>query len=130
MITKANVRDFVKSFNLTDHYYTGKLDNKLDKSIGIYNLKRSGPPVVAIGGESTYEIIGISLLIHWTNNANETEIIARQLYEQLMTVKNIKINDHIVYMIELLTPEPVDVGTDEKGIYESVIEFKIYYERK
>ena len=27
-------------------------------------------------------------------------------------------------------PEPVDVGTDDKGIYERVIWFDIYYERK
>lgn len=32
-------------------------------------------------------------------------------------------------MIELLTPEPVDVGTDDKGVYEQVIEVKFYYER-
>lgn len=33
-------------------------------------------------------------------------------------------------MIELLVPEPVDVGTDNSGVYERVIELKIYYERK
>lgn len=26
--------------------------------------------------------------------------------------------------------EPIDVGTDDKGIYEQVIEVKFYYERK
>ena len=31
--------------------------------------------------------------------------------------------------IDALVPEPMDVGTDNKGVYERVIEFKIYYER-
>ncbi len=130
MITLANIRDWLKSYSNAEHFYIGKLDNKQDKSLGVYSLKRSGPPVTAIGTQSTYDIIGVSLLIHWNNNANETEIEARQLYEILRTVKNITINNTLIYMIELLVPEPIDVGTDDKGIYERVIELKFYYERK
>ena len=92
-------------------------------------MKRNDAPVTAIGGDSTYDIIGVSILIHWNNNADETEIIARKLYEKLRTVKDIKINNKQIYMIQLLVPEPVDVGTDDNGIYERVIEMKIYYER-
>lgn len=130
MITNSNVRDFVKTISDAEHYYIGMLDNKLDKSIGIYTLKGSGSQPQAIGGESTYAFKGISILVHWNRNADETEKAALSLYEQLRTVKNVIINGHTVYMIELLVPEPVDVGTDEKGVYERVIEFKIYYERK
>jgi hypothetical protein len=32
-------------------------------------------------------------------------------------------------MIKLNTNEPIDVGTDEKGIYERVIDIEFYYER-
>lgn len=130
MITTADVRDFIKGFGLAEHYYIGKLDNKQDKSFGFYSLKRSEPPLRAVGGEPTYDIIGVSILIHWNDNAKETEQAARELFRLLYSVKDIEINSHIVYMIELLTPEPVDVGTDEKGVYERVIELKIYYERK
>lgn len=130
MITNSNVRDFVKTISDAEHYYIGMLDNKLDKSIGIYTLKGSGSQPQAIGGESTYAFKGISILVHWNRNADETERAALSLYEQLRTVKNVIINGHTVYMIELLVPEPVDVGTDEKGVYERVIELKIYYERK
>lgn len=129
MITLANVRDWLSTITDAEHYYIGKLDNKYDKSLGVYTLKGSGPPVTAIGCESTYDIIGVSLLIHWNNNANDTENMARTLYECLRTIQNVSINDTTVYMIELLVPEPIDVGTDDKGIYERVIEFKIYYER-
>lgn len=130
MITLANIRDFIKGFDFADNYYIGKLYNKKDKSIGVYSLKRSEPPVTAIGGQSTYDIIGVSLLIHWNKNADDTEIVARQLYEKLRTVKEVNINNTQIYMIQLLSPEPIDVGTDSKGVYERVIELKIYYERK
>lgn len=130
MITLVNIRDFLKRFDLFEHYYIGKLDNKQDKSLGIYSLKRNDPPVTAIGGDSSYDIKGVSLLIHYNNNADETEIAALRLFEKLRTVKDVTIGNTQIYMIQLLMPEPVDVGTDDKGVYERVIEMKIYYERK
>lgn len=130
MITLANIRDFLKQFELFDHYYIGKLDNKKDRSLGVYSLKRSEQPVTAIGGDSSYDIKSVSLLIHYNNNADETEIVAQRLFEKLRTVKKVKIGNSKIYMIQLLMPEAVDIGTDDKGVYESVIEMKIYYERK
>ena len=130
MITLANIRDFLKRFDLFENYYIGKLDNKQDKSLGVYSFKRNEPPVTAIGGDSSYDIKGVSLLIHYNNNADETEIAALRLFEKLRTVKDVTIGNTQIYMIQLLMPEPVDVGTDDKGIYERVIEMKIYYERK
>ena len=130
MITLANIRDFLKRFDLFEHYYIGKLDNKQDKSLGIYSFKRNEPTVTAIGGDSSYDIKGVSLLIHYNNNADETEIAALRLFEKLRTVKDVTIGNTQIYMIQLLMPEPVDVGTDDKGVYERVIEMKIYYERK
>ena len=129
MITTADVRDFIKAYNLAEYYYIGKLDNKPDKSFGFYTLKRSEPPLRMVGELPTFDIIGVSVLIHWTNNAKETEQAARELYRLLYTAADVSINSHAVYMIELLVPETMDVGTDNKGVYERVIEFKIYYER-
>lgn len=128
-MTLAHIRDWLKTFGIAEHYYIGKLDNKQDRSLGVYTLKGNGAPVTAIGTQSTYDIIGVSLLLHWNNNANETEVTARTLYEKLRTIKNFKINDKQIYMIELLVPEPIDVGTDDKGIYERVIEMNLYYEK-
>lgn len=129
MIYLSDIRDFLKTVFKAEHYYIGKLDNKQDKSLGVYTLKGNGAPVTAIGTQSTYDIIGVSLLLHWSNNANETEVTARTLYEKLRTIKNFKINDKQIYMIELLVPEPIDVGTDDKGTYERVIEMNLYYEK-
>ena len=125
MIYLSDIRDWLKSVTSAEHYYIGKLDNKQDRSIGVYSLKQSGTPTRAIGGESTYDTMSVSLLIHYTDNARETEEFARRLYETLYGIKNVEIKEH-----KLLAEEPVDVGTDDKGVYEQVIEVKFYYERK
>ncbi|MCD8025358.1 MAG: hypothetical protein LUF33_00035 [Clostridiales bacterium] len=130
-MTFADIRDWLKEFDIAEHYYTGRIDSKQDKSLGVYTLKRSAPPVTAIGAASTYDIAGVSLLLHWNNNASETEAAARSLYESLRTVKDVSVGNTQVYLIELLVPEPIDVGTEElSGVYERVIEFNLYYERK
>lgn len=129
MITLANVRDWLKTIVKAEHFYIGRLDNKQDKSIGVYTLKTSGEPLRAVGTEISFDTISVSVLLHWTNNANETEVEARTLYNKLRTIKNVSINNSKVYMIKLLVPEPIDVGT-ENEVYERVIEMKLYYERK
>ena len=40
-----------------------------------------------------------------------------------------ELNNTHVYFVLLLQSEPVDVGTDDNGVFERVIEFDVYYER-
>ena len=52
----------------------------------------------------------------------------------LSGIKNSEANNKIINDTKLLFTKmqvdgPVDVGTDDKGIFESVIELDIYYER-
>lgn len=125
----SEVRDWLKTFEVADSYYVGKMDSKPDKALGIYQRQNSYAPIVALGGLSTYKIKPVSLLLHWTKNATETERQANNLYEKLRTQKNIKIGDTQVYFVNLLQSEPIDVHTDDNGVYERVIEFDIYFER-
>ncbi|SHK37970.1 hypothetical protein SAMN02745248_02405 [Hathewaya proteolytica DSM 3090] len=132
MLGLSNIRDWLKTLNnKADNYYIGKLDNKKDKSIGVYQLKNTSPPRIALGGleNTTYEVKGISILIHWNTNARETEEFSYELYEEILKQNSVVINGHRINYIELLNNEPIDVGTDEKNIYERVIELKCYYER-
>ena len=127
----ADVRDWLKTFSVAENYYIGKLDNKKQKSLGVYHLPRSGDPVVAIGGtqNSSYDITGISLLLHWNQNARETEEAVRALWNHLLGVDDVDVGNHHIQMLELLVPEPVSVGTDDAGVYEYVINFNLYYRR-
>lgn len=84
----------------------------------------------AVGGYKKYDTKSISVLVHWNNNSKETEQAAAELFEILETQKQFMIKDTKVDFLSMQVPEPVDVGTDDKGIYERVIWFDIYYERK
>ena len=132
MITLAEVRDWIKTFNAANNYYVGKLDNKQENSIGIYQRKTIDGPRVAIGGRSlaSYDVKSISILIHWNKNANETEKRTQYLYNRLFEAESVVIGETPIKMIALLQNEPVDVGTDDNNVYERVIELDLYYERE
>lgn len=132
MITLAEVRDWIKTFNAANNYYIGKLDNKQENSVGIYQRKTIDGPRVAIGGRSlaSYDVKSISILIHWNKNANETEKRAQYLYNRLFEAESVVIGETPIKIISLLQNEPVDVGTDDNNVYERVIELDLYYERE
>lgn len=130
MLSLADVRDYIKTFKLADNYYIGKLDSKKDKSIGIYQRQSSYKPRICIGAGSSYERKPISILVHWNKNAKETEEQAFLLYQKLAeAVMPIEIGDTTVFYIDMLNIEPVDVSTDDNGVYERVIEFDLYYRK-
>lgn len=123
----------VKTFGLVEegHCYMGKIDAKKDKSIGVYNLNGGAGNNPAIGGDDlrSYAVKRASILVHWNRSPRDTEKAALDLYWRLRAVRDVTINEKKIKFIKVLSPEPVDVGTDEAGIYERVIETEIYYER-
>ena len=132
MILLSDIRDWLKSFNLFDNYYIGRLDSKKKNSLGVYNLQDPGRREV-IGDLKIYENKGVSLLIHGDNNKANTELRAWALYDKLEKLINSceysQIGKHNVYFIELLNNQPVDVDQDSNSIYEYVIELNIYFEK-
>lgn len=130
MMELGHIRDYLKTANIAENYYIGKLDNKKDKSIGVYQLKKHNEYERAIGEEANDRIKkkGISVLIHWNKNAAETERAAYNLFDFLKnTPQKTIIGEKEISYIQLLQNEPIDVSTDENGVYERVIEFVIYY---
>ena len=131
MVQLADIRDWLKSFELFNNYYIGRLDTKKKNSLGIYNLQDAGRHEV-IGGLKKYEKKGISLLIHGDTNKTTTERLAWSLYEKLeeiiYTCEYPQIGSKDIYFIELLNNQPVDVNQDSDSIYEYVIELNIYFE--
>lgn len=132
-MTLANIRDWLKTLECAEHYYIGKLDRKPDKALGVYSRESTGtPPIIAIGGpECTKTLVKrISILLHWTHNANETEQAALMLFEKLRAVDSFQTGPYTVDYLRLMVPEPVDVGTDEDGVYERVVWFDLYYRKE
>ncbi len=128
-----DVLEWIKSLDIQfDNYYIGVLDSKKQKSLGVYNLKRATLPIIALGGlkNTSYNVKRISLLIHWNKASDESESKATELFEILMKAKLKKIGIYDVNFIGMLTNGPVDVGRDDNGICEYVIEFEIYYKKR
>lgn len=133
MLTLDHIRGYIASLGIADdsNVYIGKLNNKKNHSIGVYNRKTEGKPNIALGGLecTTYDIKPVSLLIHWDKSVSRSEEAANQLYEKLLTESSIVIEDIPVSCLLLQVPGPVDIGTDDNGVYEYVIWLDFYYER-
>lgn len=131
-MTTEEVLAWVKTLpTKPDYYYCGMLNSKKDKSFGIYQLKDQRSRDISLGGITNTKTAtkGISMLVHWTQSTRETEDIAAALYDNLATAQNVVIGGKKVNYIQLLHNESIDVGADENGICERVIEFIIHYER-
>lgn len=131
-MTTENVLEWIKTLSTkANNYYCGVLNSKKEKSFGVYQLRESRARDIALGGlENTKTgTKGISILVHWNASTRETEKIAIALYNDLAAAKNPVIDGYKVNYIKLLHNESIDVGTDDNGICERVIEFVIYYER-
>lgn len=134
MLNLKDIRQYIAGLDVAadSNVYIGKLDNKKQKSIGVYNRKREGPPYIAAGGLdcTTYDTKSISLLVHWNRSQTETEKVAQKLYEKLLHETSLTIDGILIHMLRLNVPEPVDVGSDDSGVYEYVIWLDFIYERK
>lgn len=126
-----DVRDYIDSLKLSEHTYMGKLDGKKEKSIGVYHSKRETPYKTAIGGPSqqSYGMKSVSFLIHWNKSPRDTEKASVALFEALRDTRETKVNETTIKFIQLLYNEPIDVGTDDDGIYEMVIDAAVVYEK-
>lgn len=131
MVTLNSVRDWIQSLDLieTDKFHIGKINENEEKSIGVYQRGGEKPLRISLGGwhNTLYKEKEISVLIHWNKNSKETDEVAIKFYEGLINSPIESIDGHEVYFFRLDTDEPVDVGTDNNGIYERVIWLTIIY---
>lgn len=125
----AEFRDYLKTLNVASNYYIGKMDNSKEKTLGVYSQPYVAR-VEAIGKESSYDVAGFRLLLHWNKDARETEAVARELYSKIRYIADTDMDDIHVYFISLDSGEPTAIGTDDNGVYEYHIAGIIYYRRE
>lgn len=133
ILTLIDVATHLATLGIVDreHIYCGKMQDKKDKCIGVYNLKRSQPKRETIGGDenSSYRVKQVSFLVHWDKSTERTELVADSLYEAVRDIRDVTVNGKRILFTRMITDNPVGVGTDDSGIYEMVVEAEIYYER-
>ena len=130
-----DITDYFKELNISEdwkfeNFYRGKLDNKPDNSLGFYDITTEQYTLPIGGSDNKRERdMYISLLIHWNRYYDKTEDIGDKVYNKLIEISNTKdfyIGDNKVNYLELISGNE-DIGTDEKNVYERVIQFKVNY---
>ena len=130
MITLADVRDYLKSFNLFSGYYVGRIDANKKNVLGVYDLRNRARHKTIGTHTNKYEVKGVSLLIHGDTNKTNTEKLAIKLYEALESAENGEIAGRKINIIDLQQDAPIDVDADSSKVYEYVIEVLFYVERE
>ena len=130
MITLADVRDYLKSFNLFSGYYVGRIDANKKNVLGVYDLRNRARHKTIGTNTNKYEVKGVSLLIHGDTNKTNTEKLAIKLYEALESAENSEIAGRKINIIDLQQDAPIDVDADSSKVYEYVIEVLFYVERE
>ena len=130
MITLADVRDYLKSFNLFSGYYVGRIDANKKNVLGVYDVRNRARHKTIGTNTNKYEVKGVSLLIHGDTNKTNTEKLAIKLYEALESAENGEIAGRKIDIIDLQQDAPIDVDADSSKVYEYVIEVLFYVERE
>lgn len=130
MVTLADVRDYLKSFNLFTNYYVGRIDAEKKNVLGVYDLRRRERHKTVGQNTQKYDVKAVSLLIHGDTNKTSTEKLANRLYEALDGAKDGMIAGRKINIIDLQHDAPIDVDADSSKVYEYVIEVIFYVERE
>lgn len=126
----SDIRDYIETLGLADIVYSSKMPvDGTPRMIGVYNSKHPYPYKPAIGGQMSYGILHVTILIHWTRDPDETEEQTDRIFKSLTETREAEVNGKTIKFI-LPEYEAMDVGTDPNGIFERVIEAAIYYKKE
>ena len=130
MMTLKDVKDWLKTQLSADVWKIGVYDVSKDKTICVRNLT-SNRGKLALGGlqNTGTAVKGVSIVIHWNDNLDETERVAQAVHA-LFYGQHPVIDGYRVIKCDMRSDEPISVGIDDNGIYEYVIETWLTYERK
>ena len=123
------VKDWLKGYIEADNWKIGSYENSKDKTICVRNLT-SNRNKIAVGGlkNTSTGVKGISIVVHWNKNPDETERISNEIYALFYGQKP-KIADYQCVLCDMRSDEAISLGTDANGVYEYVIEMWITYRR-
>ena len=120
---------FKKEFNWTDSISIGKIDNNQEKAICFYNSKRGQDYIGTLGGKinRSTDIKPITVLLRYTKNQDSAEQMALKIFE-FFEDRTFFINSKRIFTM-MPYNLPIDLGTDDKNVYEYSIELDFYEER-
>ena len=124
----VKVKDYLKTIiKDCDKWYIGKMDENQEKAIAIYSNRRQFDSLSKFKDLQSYGILPITLLLRWTKNYNTAETKANDIYE-LLDCSSFFIDDYRCN-INCLYDGPIDLGSDENGVYKFSIELNLLYRK-
>ena len=112
-----------------DGWTMARLDVSKERRIGVYQRPQRIGMGIALGRATVTECKHVQLLVHWTRNAHETELAAQALYDAIAAADHPAIGTRTASYIDLLMPEPADLGAEEaSGIFERAVWLDIYHQ--
>lgn len=131
MIGLADIRDWLRGLGAVEATWSiGRLDAREERRCCVYQRADYGPAQVAIGGRPCTRTLvkRASVLVHWSRNHRETEEAALALEDALRCNPPAEIGGAGVSYVALMLPEPIDLGSDDNGIFERAIWLDIHYQ--
>ena len=120
----VKVKDYLKTvIKDCDKWYIGKMDENQEKAIAIYSNKRQLDSMSKFKNLQSYGILPITLLLRWTKNYNTAENIYELLDCSSFFIDDYKCNINCLY------DGPIDLGSDENGVYKFSIELNLLYRK-
>ncbi len=121
--------DFKSNFGWKDSISIGKIDNNKEKAVCFYNSQRGSPYVGTMGGKNnrTTNIKPITILLRYTKNQDVAEQEAQKIYE-FYEDRTFFIGSKRIFTM-MSYNAPINLGTDDKNVYEYSIELDFYEER-
>lgn len=124
----VKVKDYLKTvIKDCDNWSIGKIDNNQEKAISLYSNRRQLDSLSEFKDLQSYGILPITLLLRWTKNYNTAETKANDIYE-LLDCNSFFIDDYRCN-INCLYDGPIDLGSDENGVYKFSIELNLLYRK-
>lgn len=127
-INTVKVKDYLKMIiKECNNWFIGKMDENQEQAIAIYANRRQLDSISKFKKLQSYSILPITLLLRWTKNYNKAETKANEIYE-LLDCSSFFIDDYECN-INCLLDGPIDLGTDENGVYKFSIELNLLYRK-
>jgi len=126
-----DVKEYLKTQFTEDTIKNGSIGEESDNYISVFVRPSGTSEVIAVGGttNTSYNVIPISILVHWNKNYDESDKKATEVYETLQGKFNMNMGSAQVRSVFMLDSYPRSVGRTEKGYCEFVVRCNIYYER-
>ncbi len=130
-MTLSDLRDYFKSnFPWKESISVGKIDKNKERAVCFYRSKVSRPKINTVGGKAnrSYTVLPISILLRFGKNYEAAADKAKEIYD-FFDEKTFDLNNERVFVIPPYNA-PIDLGTDDQGVYENSLEFDLYITKK